>query len=108
MLGALTDNALRHVPAGGVITLEARPDGDGVVLAVRDTGPGIPPADLLHLLERFYRADPSRDRATGTSGLGLAIVHAMAVALGGSAGAENVPGGGARFWVRLPRGVASS
>jgi len=102
MLGALVDNALRHTPSGGSVVLEGERSGDTAWLAVRDNGPGIPAEDLPHLFERFYRADPSRQRASGTSGLGLAIVRALADAQAGSVGAENVEPHGARFWLRLP------
>ena len=107
LLGALVDNALRHTPTGGSVALEVLVEPGWVTLSVRDSGPGIEPADLPHLFDRFYRADPSRDRASGTSGLGLAIVRALATAQGGSVGVENVPGGGARFRVRLPRAPSS-
>jgi two-component system sensor histidine kinase BaeS len=72
------------------------------VIAVVDSGSGISPADLPHVFERFYQADPARDRATGTSGLGLAIVRAVVAAHGGIARATNEPGGGARFEIELP------
>jgi two-component system, OmpR family, sensor kinase len=71
-------------------------------VAVRDDGPGIDPDDLPDVFERFFRADSSRQRASGTSGLGLSIVKALAEAQGGAAGAENASPQGARFWVRLP------
>ncbi len=102
MLGALVDNALRHTPAGGTVVLESRSEADEVRLAVSDSGPGIPAPDLPHLFERFYRGDPSRQRSSGSSGLGLAIVHAIAEAQGGRVGAENVEPHGARFWLVLP------
>ena len=102
MLAALLDNALRHTPAGGTITLEARRAGGEVCLSVRDSGPGITVDDLPHVFDRFYRADPSRQRLSGTSGLGLAIVRALADAQGGSVGVENVEPHGARFWLSLP------
>jgi signal transduction histidine kinase len=102
MLGALVDNALLYTPSGGTVVLEARPWEGQVRLAVRDSGPGVPAADLPHVFERFYRADPSRQRSSGTSGLGLAIVRALADAQGGSVGVENVEPGGARFWLQLP------
>jgi signal transduction histidine kinase len=103
LLAALVDNALRLTPSGGTVSLEILPERVWVSLGVRDSGAGIDPADLPHLFERFYRADQARDRGSGTTGLGLAIVQALAIAQGGSVGSENVPGGGARFWVRLPR-----
>ena len=67
---------------------------------MRDDGPGIPPADLSRIFERFYRADPSRS-GPGT-GLGLAIVEQLAEAHGGRAFADNLPGAGARVGVVLP------
>lgn len=112
ILAALLDNALRVTPPGGRILLEAgeaeaHGGGSGHVrLAVQDSGPGVPPEHLPHLFDRFYQADAARDRATGTSGLGLSIVKALSEAHGGRAGAENVAGGGARFWVELPEGPA--
>lgn len=104
VLAALLDNAIRHTPRGGTVSIEARVVGTRVRIGVRDSGPGVAPEDLPHLFDRFYQADPARDRATGTSGLGLAIVRALVEAHGGVTGAENVAGGGARFWIELDRG----
>jgi signal transduction histidine kinase len=72
-----------------------------VRLVVEDTGPGIPEEALPRIFERFFQADPSRSRGTGTSGLGLSIVRALAEAHGARVGAENRPGGGARLWIEL-------
>ncbi len=105
VLGALLDNALRHTPRGGVVAIEARA-GRRVRMSVHDSGPGIDPEDLPHLFDRFYQADPARDRSTGTSGLGLAIVRALVDAHGGTTGAENDSHGGARFWIELDQGRA--
>jgi two-component system sensor histidine kinase BaeS len=106
-IAALTDNALRHASAGGRIRLDAHPAADGsTVVAVVDSGPGIDPIDLPHIFDRFYQADPARDRATGGSGLGLAIVRAIVEAHGGRVSAANEPGGGARFELSLPGAVA--
>lgn len=102
VLSALVDNALRHTPAGGTVTLTAALEGPIVRLAVADTGPGIAAGDLPHVFERFYQADVSRDRGTGTSGLGLAIVQALVEAQGGRTSARNGANGGAVFEVRLP------
>lgn len=102
MLGALVDNAIRHTPAGGSITLAGTATNGVVRFDVRDSGPGVAAEDLPHVFERFYQADPSRDRARGSSGLGLAIVKALAEAHGGSVGVENAPQGGADFWIVIP------
>jgi two-component system sensor histidine kinase BaeS len=101
---ALVDNALRHTPPDGWVRLEGRraPAAATAAIAVVDSGRGIAEADLPHVFERFYRADPARDRTTGTSGLGLAIVRAIAEAHGGHARAVNEPGAGARFEIDLP------
>jgi signal transduction histidine kinase len=100
---ALVDNAIRHSPTGGWVRLAAEAAGDAyVMISVADSGPGIAPADLPHVFDRFYQADPARDRSTGTSGLGLAIVRAIVEAHGGTVGASNEPGAGARFEIRLP------
>ena len=116
VVGALVDNALRHTPGGGAVRLaatastmpgvvaagRAAPARPMVRLAVEDTGPGIPAESLPRIFERFYQADPSRSRGTGTSGLGLSIVHALAEAHGWRVGAENCVEGGARLWIELP------
>ncbi|MCG0067008.1 HAMP domain-containing histidine kinase [Streptomyces tricolor] len=101
-LGNLVSNALRHTPAGGTVTLAARRDGDKIVLTVTDTGPGIAAEDLPHVFERFWRAEKSRSRRTGGSGLGLSIVRHLVAAHGGTAGAASEPGAGAVFTLRLP------
>jgi len=100
-IAALVDNAIRHA-SGSRIAVEATPRAGGIRIEVRDGGPGIADADLPHLFERFYQADDSRDRAAGTSGLGLPIARAIADAHGASIGASNVATGGARFWIDLP------
>ncbi|MFE2629464.1 sensor histidine kinase [Streptomyces sp. NPDC059374] len=106
-LGNLVSNALRHTPSGGTVTLSARPGGDDdVVLEVADTGTGIAPGDLPHVFERFWRAEKSRSRRTGGSGLGLPIVRQLTAAHGGTAEASGAPGAGAVFTLRLPAGEA--
>jgi two-component system OmpR family sensor kinase len=100
----LLGNALRYVPRGGHVWVRLRPgeepDRTGVCLEVADDGPGIPPADLPHVFDRFYRGDPSRP--AGGSGLGLAIVRELVAGHGGRVEAANRPEGGAIFRVRLP------
>jgi two-component system OmpR family sensor kinase len=97
-LGNLVDNALRH--GGGHIELAAEPAGANIELHVRDDGPGFPEGFIDDAFERFTRGDPARGR--GGAGLGLAIVAAIAHAHGGTAGARNLPGGGADVWISLP------
>lgn len=101
-LGNLISNALRHTPAGGTVTLTARQRGDLAVLTVEDTGNGIAPEELPHVFERFWRAEKSRSRHTGGSGLGLSIVRHFVEAHGGTITADSEPGNGAVFTIRLP------
>ena len=101
----LIDNAVKHSGAGAEVDIEAGADGDDAWLRVRDTGPGIPEADLPHVFERFYRVD--RSRAGGGAGLGLAIVRALMDSMGGSVTAASEAGAGATFTLRLPRADAA-
>jgi two-component system, OmpR family, sensor kinase len=94
----LVENALRH--GGGAVQIEARPNGTVIELHVTDEGPGIPEDFIDHAFERFSRADVARAR--GGTGLGLAVVDAIARAHGGSAHARNRPEGGADVWIELP------
>jgi two-component system phosphate regulon sensor histidine kinase PhoR len=80
----LVDNAVKYTPEGGWVTVRARPlDGTRVEVRVRDTGVGIPRADLPRITERFYRVDKARSRELGGTGLGLAIVKHLVLAHGG-------------------------
>jgi len=100
----LLDNAMRHTPAGGTITVRADVDGGDAVLEVVDTGEGIGPEAIDSVFDRFYRADPSREAASRTgAGLGLAIARGIVLAHGGEITVQSQPGEGARFVVRLPR-----
>lgn len=103
VLGNLLDNALRHTGPGGTVILAAATADDGVVLSVADTGDGIEARDLPHVFERFYRADSARDRASGGSGIGLAITRALVEAHGGVIEVTSAGRGrGSRFDVTLP------
>ncbi|MGW3106838.1 ATP-binding protein [Streptomyces sp. NPDC001100] len=102
VLGNLVSNALRHTPADGTVTLTAWREDDRAVLTVTDTGTGIAPEDLPHVFERFWRADQSRSRRTGGSGLGLSIVRDLAAAHDGTVEATSEPGTGSVFTLRLP------
>ena len=90
VVAALTDNALRHTPKDGRVRFVGERLGSAARISVEDTGAGIADEDLPHVFDRFYQADASRDRRTGTSGLGLSIVRALVEAHGGQVGAENV------------------
>lgn len=105
-LGNLVTNAVRHTPPDGTVTLTARRDGEQVVLEVADTGTGMAAEDLPHVFERFWRAEKSRSRRTGGSGLGLPIVRHLMAAHGGTAEAASTPGTGSVFTLRLPAAVA--
>ena len=103
VLGNLLDNALRHTPTGGTVTLSCRRTGRWVEYTVTDTGEGIAAEHLPHVFDRFYRADTARDRNHGGSGIGLAIAKALVQAHGGSIHATSAgPGLGATFTVLLP------
>jgi len=97
----LLDNALAYTPSGGRITLVQKVDSEGFLLRVQDTGPGLTQKDLENIWRRFARGSAASARTPGT-GIGLALVRAVALAHFGEAGALNRPEGGAEFWVRLP------
>ncbi len=98
----LVDNALRHTPEGGHVSVEAcRTDG-AVRVEVTDSGAGIAPADLPRVFERFYRGDKSRSREHGGAGLGLAISKGIVEAHGGAIWAEPAVPHGARVAFTLP------
>jgi signal transduction histidine kinase len=99
----LCDNALRHTPSGGTVTIDAQARGDMLEVSVTDTGEGIPTTALPRVFDRFYRADASRQVSTGGSGLGLTIVRAIIEAHGGTIHAENTDQHGARIVFTLPQ-----
>ncbi|WRZ88714.1 HAMP domain-containing histidine kinase [Streptomyces sp. NBC_01007] len=101
-LGNLVSNATRHTPAGGTVTLSARHEVGEVVFEVADTGAGIDPADLASVFDRFWRAEKSRSRHTGGSGLGLDIVRQLVAAHGGTVSVASEVGTGTVFTLRLP------
>jgi signal transduction histidine kinase len=106
VLTNILDNALRHTPDGGSITLSAREVEDQVKLAVQDSGPGLKTEDLERIFNRLHRADPSRQReqvSAGGSGLGLAIARSIVQAHGGQVSAESETGQGLKIVIRLPK-----
>ena len=103
VLSNLLENALRHTPPGGRVVISAAARTDGVELAVADSGEGIEPAHLPRIFERFYRVESARDRASGGSGIGLAIAKAIVEAHGGTISAESAGSGdGTTIRVTLP------
>jgi signal transduction histidine kinase len=101
----LVDNAIKHTPRGGKVTIEVSQDRDEAYLVVRDTGEGIPAESLPRVWERLYRADPSRSKRG--LGLGLSVVKAIVTAHGGRVAVESALGRGSAFTIALPR-VASA
>jgi heavy metal sensor kinase len=98
----LLDNAIRYTPTPGTISISLRREGQMAVVAITDTGVGIPAEDIPFIFERFYRVDKSRSRAEGGSGLGLAICRHIAEAHGGKIEVESQVGVGSTFSVWLP------
>ena len=101
-VGNLLENAITHTPGQGSVTVSAGVETDQLEIAVSDTGPGIASDDLPRLFDRFYRADPSRSRETGGSGLGLTIARRLVESHGGTIEVRSVVGEGSRFTIRLP------
>ena len=102
VLNNLLENAVKYTEPGGRIRLRASCAGGQMELRVEDSGLGIPPGDLPHIFERFYRADKARTREQGGTGLGLSIVKHIAQTHGGSVTAESTYGVGTTIIVRLP------
>jgi len=101
-IGNLVSNAIRHTPPGGSVTIACYPAGKQIMIDVADTGTGISPEDLPWIFDRFWRADKSRNRRTGGSGLGLPIARQLIAAHGGTITAASVPGEGTVFTTWLP------
>jgi heavy metal sensor kinase len=99
----LVSNAVKYTPPGGTIRLALSETDETVRLDVEDNGVGISAEDLPFVFERFYRADKSRSRTTGGSGIGLAVVRSIVATHGGAVAVESAPNQGSRFRVELPR-----
>ena len=103
----LVDNAVKYTPENGWVTVRARAgDGSQAEIRVRDTGVGIPAADLPRITERFYRVDKARSRELGGTGLGLAIVKHLVIAHGGELSIESEQGRGTTVRFTLPTAVS--
>lgn len=100
VLANLLTNALRHTPPAGTVNVSARQQAEQLEISVADNGEGIAPEHLDRVFERFYRIDPARSRASGGTGIGLAIVRAIAEAHGGTVTATS-PGTGSGTTVTL-------
>ncbi len=98
----LLSNVRTHTAPGTPAAVRVRTDGTTTTIVVEDEGPGMSDEQAARAFERFYRADPSRTRASGGAGLGLSIVSAIVEAHGGRVAVESAPGQGARFVVSLP------
>ncbi len=104
----LLSNVRTHTPAGTTATVSLLPGQDEVAVTVTDDGPGVRPEELPRLFDRFYRADESRSRENGGSGLGLSIVAAIVRSHGGRILASHAPNGGLAMTVVLPRPVGTA
>jgi len=100
-LAHLLENAAQYTPEGSPIGVSLAVSDQGLVVKVRDRGPGIAPRDLAHLFERFYRGDEAKQRASGT-GMGLSIARGLLMAEQGRVWAENRADGGAQFTIEVP------
>lgn len=102
VLGNLLGNAVTHTPQQTPVRVRVASEGPFAVLEISDDGPGMRPEDAARVFERFFRADPSRVRSSGGSGLGLSIVAALVAAHGGSVDVRSELGVGTTFIVRIP------
>jgi len=102
VLGNLLENAVKYSPRQQPCELGVRPDGDRLVLWVRDHGAGIPRSELERIFDRFYQVDDSDTRPVTGIGLGLHLVRELVGVLGGTIEVETRPGAGSRFTVVLP------
>jgi heavy metal sensor kinase len=99
----LLDNAIKYTPDGGRVTIRAAKEPSRVRIEIEDTGEGIPSEALPRIFERFYRADPARDKAVEGVGLGLSLVKWIVEEHGGTIEAASHPGDGSRFTILLPQ-----
>lgn len=101
----MLSNALHYTPAGGTVQAELVDEGAHALIRIQDSGQGISSSDLPYIFERLYRGDKSRNRSSGGSGMGLAIVKQLVSAHGGQVWAESggKHAGGSCFYIRIPK-----
>ncbi len=99
----LLSNALKYTPEGGTVVMNIQDNNTNTEVSVTDNGPGIPQEDLPYIFERFYRADKSRNKLTGGSGIGLTICKSIVSAHGGSIYVQSNPGKGTKFTFTIPK-----
>jgi heavy metal sensor kinase len=104
----LLDNALKYTPSPGGVQLSLHKAGENVLLAVRDSGPGIAESEQAKIFERFYRVDKARSREQGGAGLGLAIAKWIVAQHRGTISVKSELGAGSTFWVELPAAVSDA
>lgn len=104
----LLDNAVKYSPAGAQVEVTLRADTEEIEVAFRDHGPGVAPAEVEHIFERFYRSVNPAIQSQSGSGLGLCIAQAIATAHGGAVSYRAAEGGGSRFAVRLPQAAVGA
>jgi signal transduction histidine kinase len=103
VLANIMQNAIRHSPIDSLIRIAVNEQDERFVrIAISDQGSGIPLGEQKPIFERFYRADPSRNRESGGAGLGLAIAKSIVELHGGTIGVESTPGEGSSFWFTIP------
>jgi heavy metal sensor kinase len=102
MLRILLDNAIKYTPSGGAVSVSLRSQDERVLLAVSDTGIGIPEQSQHQIFQRFFRADPSRSKESGGYGLGLSIAQTIAYQHSASIQMQSKTGGGSTFSIAIP------
>jgi two-component system, OmpR family, phosphate regulon sensor histidine kinase PhoR len=98
----LLHNSIKFTPKGGQVWVKAKQQGDYIQIEVRDTGIGIPPAEIHKIFDRFYRVRQGGAEEQNGAGLGLSIVHQLLLRCGGSITVKSRPGEGSAFIVLLP------
>ena len=102
MIVNLISNAIKYTHSGGEILIQISEDGSGTRFMIRDNGIGIEAEDIPNIFEHLYRADRSRTRSTGGSGIGLSVVKAIIEAHNGEVSVESRPGAGSTFEFYIP------